>query len=54
MAFGKKPCCAGCARKPSKARISGNPVAHLFQLGGEVGFANGGDARTDIGAAHPE
>ena len=54
MAFGKKPCCAGCARKPSKARISGNPVAHLFQLGGEVGFANGGEARTDIGAAHPE
>ena len=36
MAFGKKPCCDGCARKPSKARISGNPIAHLFQMGGEV------------------
>ena len=36
MAFGKKPCCDGCARKPSKARISGNPIAHLFQMGGGV------------------
>ena len=36
MAFGKKSCCEGCARKPSKARISGNPIAHLFQMGGEV------------------
>mgnify|MGYP003647455345 FL=1 len=33
MAFNKKP---GCARKPSQARISGNPVAKLFQMGGEV------------------
>ena len=36
MAFGKKSCCEGCAREPSKARISGNPIAHLFQMGGEV------------------
>ena len=54
MAFNKKPCCAGCARKPSQARISGNPVAKLFQMGGEVMFADGGEARTDIGAADPE
>ena len=54
MAFNKKPCCAGCARKPSQARISGNPVAKLFQMGGEVMFADGGEARTDIGAAGPE
>ena len=36
MAFGKKPCCDDCAREPSKARISGNPIAHLFQMGGGV------------------
>ena len=36
MAFNKKPGCAGCARKPSQARISGNPVAKLFQMGGDV------------------
>ena len=54
MTFGKKPCCDGCAREPSKARISGNPIAHLFRMGGEVMFADGGEARTDIGAADPE
>jgi len=54
MAFGKKPCCDGCTREPSKARISGNPIAHLFHMGGEVMFADGGEARTDIGAADPE
>tara|TARA_Y100000310_G_scaffold184088_1_gene184227 strand:- start:1813 stop:4128 length:2316 start_codon:yes stop_codon:yes gene_type:complete len=54
MAFGKKPCCDDCAREPSKARISGNPIAHLFQMGGGVMFADGGEAKTDLGAADPE
>ena len=54
MAFGKKPSRDGRTREPSKARISGNPIAHLFQMGGEVMFADGGEAKTDIGAADPE
>jgi len=54
MAFGKKPSRDGRTREPSKAQISGNPIAHLFQMGGEVMFADGGESKTDLGAADPE
>ena len=58
MAWGKKPCCSGCAEKAVGMATGGavNKVSITPEMRNRAArlFADGGEARTDIGAADPE
>ena len=54
MAWGKKPCCSGCADKAVKMAAGGAVVNPEVKQRAARLFADGGAARTDIGAADPE